>query len=346
MVVCAIIAASACAPAPRVASGPRLYVFRHSPPALLELSRSLHAVRELPFSIPTGCALSSIHAARRGSRLAVELHCGFGSAVLLLDTDTGAVRQPITDSDSHFLSWTADGRALYMRVDSINRPRVVRIGADGSAEPVTISELTYDLAASPIADEFVFSFSRGMGLGSELWLAGGSGNPATQLILDPANYLSLARWSPDGTRLAFIKIPDSATPFTVGELWVMEPNGREPRRLASADAGHGFAAAWSPNGDRIAFVARENGDDHAADVDSSALVSNLQVVNLENGESASITNFRGGRVEAPMWHPDEDVIVFSARLNDRMAVYIADLIADTVKPIEIEGICCGTWLRE
>ena len=248
------------------------------PPAFLELDGARKSVREIPFSIPQGCDLGSVHAAPHGARLAIELSCAFGPAVVLLDVGTGEVTQPIVDSDSHFLAWAPDGEAIYVRIDSINRPQILRLALTGQKDALPISELTYDLAPAPSGDDFVFAFSRGMGLGSEIWLARRSGAAVERLAADPTNYMGLVRWSPDGQLIAFVKIPDSATPFTTGELWVMRADGTSGRRLSSADAGHGFAPAWSPDGDRIAFVVRENPDEPAADVSSQALVSNLQLV--------------------------------------------------------------------
>src|SRR2546423_711097 len=62
---------------------------------------------------------------------------------------------------------------------------------------------------------------------------------------------SAARWSPDGTQLAFLS-------DRVGgerQLYVMSAHGGEPRRLTSMP-GHAGAATWSPDGTRIAFKSR------------------------------------------------------------------------------------------
>ncbi len=342
----ALFELAACAPRASAPLDPVSYVFRLDPPAFLQLDAAWEPAREIPFVTPEGCEVSRVDAAPHGPRLAIELGCAFGPAVLWLDVQTATVSQPITGSDSHFLAWAADGQSMFLRIDSINRPRLVRLGLDDELSQLPISELTYDLAPAPFGDEFLFAFSRGMGLGSELWLARSNGRAVKQLSADPFNYLALTRWSPDGQSVAFLKIPDSATPFAQGELWTMNADGNNARRLAAADAGHGFAPAWSPDGTRIAFVWRENSSDPAAETSSDSLLSNLAVVNLEDGGVDAITDFPAARVEAPVWKPGADVILFSARLDDRMTVYVADLTAGSLQAIPIESICCAAWLRE
>ena len=137
--------------------------------------------------------------------------------------------------------------------------------------------------------------------------------------------ISFARYSPDGRQIAFIKIPDTQTPFTVGELWVMNADGSNARKLADADAGHGYAANWSPDGKRIAFVVRENPEDEQADQSSDALISNIYIVDVESGALTQVTHLEDGRVETPFWSPDGNTLAFNVVINDRMEVRIADL---------------------
>ncbi len=76
---------------------------------------------------------------------------------------------------------------------------------------------------------------------------------STVIYADPYNYISFARFSPDGKQIAFIKTPDTQIPFTIGELWVMDADGSNARKLVDADAGHGYAANWSPDGKQNRF---------------------------------------------------------------------------------------------
>jgi len=338
---------AACTPAPAPSVSQALYVFRSQPPAILQISEDMGSIaREIPFSLPPDCGLLNLFAAPRGGMLAVELSCEFGQSVLFLDTASGAVWPAFTEADSHFLAWDAVGKSIYLKVDSSARPRIVRVNSSGTAEFVPITEFTYDLAVAPDNRRFTFSFSRGMGLGSEIWLARGDGKVVSQLLADPASYISYARWSPDGSRIAFIKIPDSETPFMVGELWVMDADGSGARFLAKADAGHGYAPAWSPDGALIAFVVRENPGEARADFDAGALVSNIYLVDLEaqGSRAGALTQFEAALVEAPAWSPDGTLLAFDVVLNSIINLRVAEVLSGEVRSPLNAAACCPAWL--
>lgn len=346
LLVLGLLILAACSPQIQPAAKSSLYVFRLAPPALIELDLNDQPEHEIPVTIPGGCELDDVFAPPRGSRLALELSCPFGQAVIVLDTASGALQQPVTDSDSHFLAWSADGLGLYLKVNSINRPQVIRIGLDGTRVPLAVSAVTYDLAPNPSGGDFLFALSQGMGLGSELWFAQDQGRTTRLLAADPSHYLSLARWSPDGKQIAFIKIPDSPTPYTVGELWVMQANGTGQQLLANADAGHGFAPSWSPDSSQIAFISRDNPAEARADPSADALISNIHAVSPSDGKDRPLTIFNGARVESPTWQPDGNRLAFTVVLNDKMQVDVLDVSSGTLRTIAIEPACCAAWLRK
>ncbi len=322
------------------------YIYRFDPPAFVKFSADFQLTGEIPFSVPRDCGLLDVYPAPIGKYLLIELNCPTGQTILFLDTDSGSVTQPIADTDSHFLAWASDGESTYLKVDSLGKARVVHAYTDGKHKDIEITGWTYDLAGRPDSSDFIYSFSGGLGEGSELTLVRQDGRDFQQLYVDSFNYISFARFSADGSQIAFIKIPDSQTPFTIGELWIMNTDGSNPRKLSDADAGHGYAANWSPDAKQIAFVKRENTQDASANQSSESLISNVYLVNIQSGELTELTHLTEGRVETPHWSPDGNTLAFNIVLNGRMEVQTADIHSGQIRSLITESTCCPAWMRK
>ena len=333
-------------PQPQQPTQTSLFIYRFEPPALIEFSEDLQPVREIPFSIPPSCGLFDIFSAPIGQHLSIELNCPNGQTVLFLDTETGSATQPITDSDAHFLAWTPDGTAAYIKVDALGNARVLLADVDGTQKEVEITGWTYDLAARPSSGDLLFSFSRGLGSGSELNFTTNNGRTTKTLYSDSLHYVAFARYSPDGKQVAFIKIPDSSTPFTVGELWLMDADGSQARKLADVDAGHGYAANWSPDGTQIAFVNRENPQDANADRSTESLISNIYTIDVQNGTLSQVTHLEDGRAETPHWSPDGNTLAFHQVIDGRMNAFTVDILTGKPHPLITESSCCPAWMRK
>jgi dipeptidyl aminopeptidase/acylaminoacyl peptidase len=98
---------------------------------------------------------------------------------------------------------------------------------------------------------------------SSLWLVDCGGGPARRLT-DSGAADVLPRWSPDGTRIAFLS--DRRKRGTAGVYVLDLDRGGEASRLS--DGGSAFSLAWSPDGARIAYAAvpdpESSGDDEEA----------------------------------------------------------------------------------
>lgn len=86
-----------------------------------------------------------------------------------------------------------------------------------------------------------------------LWIASTDGSEARQLTAGPDD--STPAWSPDGTRLAFLRHTDD-----MAQVWLLTIDDENPSPLTSLEHGAG-PPVWSPDGQRLAFTA---GVDRAA----------------------------------------------------------------------------------
>lgn len=88
---------------------------------------------------------------------------------------------------------------------------------------------------------------------TSLWIADAALGRPRPLTFGPGD--AQPRWSPDGTRLTFVRSPEPGKP---AQLWVMPMRGGgEAVRLTDLPKGAG-SPAWSPDGMQIAFTSGTN----------------------------------------------------------------------------------------
>jgi dipeptidyl aminopeptidase/acylaminoacyl peptidase len=181
-------------------------------------------------------------------------------------------------------------------------------------------------------------------------------------------------WSPDGTRLAFLRAQDGPA-----QLWLLPSGGGEPEQLTTLPLGAGDPV-WSPDGTKIAFCAAA--DMHAAaDEDDKARATraaapivtdrldyqadgagllrtmrqHLHVLDLASKQCRQVTagDWNAGR---PAWSPDSVKLAFcadttaDADLRLRAPVYLLGAAEAGATP-ELVGLPdglgdCVTWCAD
>ncbi len=323
-----------------IPTGPVLAAYDPAAGALTALNAPTTPAQPNPprlhLPLPPGCAVWSLHPAPSTRWLAVELDCPAGPLVQAVHMDTGELRRmsPNLETDSHFLAWHPDGRRIYLRLDSLRDPRIARMDVHtGIIQDLPISPYVYDLSVSPDSQRLLYTLTLGIGLGSETWLSDPEGRGAALLIKDETGLITFARWSPDGSKIAYIRMPDVHTPFTLGQLFVLDETQSAPRLVAEVDAGHGYAPAWSPDGTRLAFIVRDNPEDPLADSSYAALRSSLWLADLNSGNLTRLPAPEGARVESPAWSPDGLALVAAVAHNGTIDSWIFNLANFSVAPL-------------
>jgi dipeptidyl aminopeptidase/acylaminoacyl peptidase len=90
---------------------------------------------------------------------------------------------------------------------------------------------------------------------SSIWLLSLDGEPEARQLTHAEKQTCAPRWSPDGTRLAFISNRDTKAK----QLYVLPIGGGEAQRLTELDEDV-TEVVWSPDGTRLAFSSRVRGE--------------------------------------------------------------------------------------
>jgi WD40 repeat protein len=137
----------------------------------------------------------------------------------------------------------------------------------------------------------------------DLYVTDADGRRAVRIAERGAN----PAWSPDGSRIAFVRPRESDTGG--GEqLWAANPDGGGLKRL-SPERGVALDPAWSPDGDRIALTANHS----------------VSVLPAEGGEPTPLA----GRAHwtpdhSPAWSPDGERVAFIREYEGRAELMVVD----------------------
>lgn len=143
------------------------------------------------------------------------------------------------------------------------------------------------------------------------------------------NWVANAQVSPDGIRVAFVRVTvdEKKTGYSTS-IWVVPIDGSaEPTRLTAGP--HDASPRWSPDGTRIAFL-RE------AEKDGKPQPPQIYILQMSGGEPWPITDLPKG-AESPVWSPDGKTLVFNSTTNDEDLAIAEKKKKEEPKPDEHES---------
>jgi dipeptidyl aminopeptidase/acylaminoacyl peptidase/CubicO group peptidase (beta-lactamase class C family) len=195
-----------------------------------------------------------------------------------------------------------------------------------------------------------------------LWRVGAAKGEPEQLTRGRSDVAPA--WSPDGSKIAFLRSQDGPA-----QLWLLPAAGGEPEQLTTLPLGAG-APLWSPDGSKIAFAApvdehAEAGEDDQArarragapiesdrldyQADGAGLLRtirrHLHVLELDGRQCRQVTS-GDWHAGDPAWSPGSDKVAFAAAtardadLIARAPVYVLDVTGAPAEP-EVAGLADG-----
>ena len=227
----------------------------------------------------------------------------------LTSSDTWDVRWP-SDNGSTEIVYERDGELeVYVIAERHSRKVSVTVPNDGVAmrpARVLASDLVEDFELSPKGERVLF-VARG-----DVFTAPIKNGPTRNLTRSSDAHDKLARWSPDGSQIAFISDATGEE-----EIYVVAQGGSEaPTRLTDGGRAMRYAPVWSPTGESLVFGDKD-GKLWVLDVGTTTLT---EVADEARGQIRDYTwSPHGGHLAFSLTEPNEfsSIFVWSAS-NERL----------------------------
>lgn len=284
------------------------------------ISVTSNSITSLGFSLPN---ILSYFPSPDGRYAAVNVAVAPYRSVLLVDHVKGT--QVLTDDNpASAMAWTSDSKVIIVgRTSSDLGAFLVSPSGKEYDKLDFIPRHTYDLSLSSDGQRIAFLYTSST-KGAELWTVNLDGHGMRKLFADDTFRLLSVRWSPDGTRLAFIRLKAyQDIGFPNGEIWVINADGSGLKRL-SIENGHDALLSWSPDSEKIAFVRIENPDDEGFLLDWSKMVSNIWTVRVSDGSQKQVAFSEGKRHRSPVWSPNGMWLVFVSNQSGNDEIWLVD----------------------
>jgi Tol biopolymer transport system component len=212
----------------------------------------------------------------------------------------------------HLFAVNANGNGLRQITRTDGFERGARVSPDGKLLALEHEDSDFTSAGVFIARK------RGLNLGAFRQL---TTSPA--LAMD--GFDAPGDFSPDGSRLAFLRVLSPHAPSAASAIFVVALDGRGLRQVTPYSL-NASIPRWSPDGSRLLFSS--NWDNH-----SDQLSANVYTVRPDGSRLTQITHERDNRhAFTPDWSPDGTRIVYAyaAPLLDHTELHVRNLATGRV----------------
>lgn len=148
------------------------------------------------------------------------------------------------------------------------------------------------LAFAPDGQQFIVSYTDGLGRSGIVWILHGDGSEP-HLLLNESYRIGPIAWSPDGKLLA----------FAGNGVEVMTPDGKDRRKVGSGFIG-GLPPAWSPDSRYLAVTVEAQPS------------YKVRIIDVASGTEKDLVSDAGRSDALPAWSPDGTWIAFLSDWTD------------------------------
>jgi TolB protein len=219
----------------------------------------------------------------------------------LLPPSTSSFYSPAWSPDGTKIAFTKDKAIWVMNANGTNQVKIIDVPG-GTDRP----------AWSPDGTKLVFSKYIDPSDGSKginLYIVNADGTGLRQLTNNASTTATDGKptWSPDGTKIAFVRYPTATGATAIPKIYVINVDGSGVRQLSDNDSNnYDVDPDWSPDGSKIVFERDYQGYDFQA------------TVVIMNADGSNVNSLFPGN--DPAWSPDGTKIVYTGLTNN--AIYI------------------------
>ncbi|UCC82006.1 MAG: PD40 domain-containing protein [Gemmatimonadota bacterium] len=212
-----------------------------------------------------------------------------GATTQLTDYSTWDVRWPSRDETSRIVYELNGELVIYDVRDASATPISISVPTDGVAmrpSRINVAGDIEDFELSPQGERALF-VARG-----DVFTAPIEHGPTRNLTRSTGAHERLARWSPDGSKIAFVSDVSGEE-----EIYLINQDGSgEPEQLTSGSAARLYAPVWSPDGSQVAYSDKEG---------------KIYVLDVESKQKREIADEKSGQVTDYTWSPHGGYLAFT-----------------------------------
>lgn len=232
--------------------------------------------------------------------------------------------------------WSPDGAQLVFASNRSGNYEIYLRAANGEERNLT-NNLAEDAhpSWSPGGDRIIFVSNRS-GSYFQIYTMRPDGADVRQVASIPGNNAMYPRFSPDGSRIAYMQASTSSAVCTWNwDVWVMNSNGSNPQRVTTQMLADLYPS-WTPDGQTIVYASCRNWVDF-----------DLYAINLTTGFETQINSWYGSNEWGPTFSPDADYMAFSTDIDGNSEIYVVSSAGGTATNLtqNAQSDLSASWKR-